>query len=78
MKPAKQYPLHFWQIHKKIYNREFAELEHGTRSAILIDRESEQAEAFFAFVHRQTVKYFEDADFSYNSNWRFKYNPHYA
>jgi hypothetical protein len=73
MKNKVHYPLHFWQIHKKIYNREFLELEGGTRWQVLNNQDGEYAEAFFAYVFRQTVKFFEDENYGYNSRYRFQY-----
>jgi len=71
---AKPMPTHFWQIHKKIYNREFLDLTGGTRWEVLHNQEGEQAEAFFAYVYRQAVKMFESEDYALNSRYRFQYD----
>lgn len=69
------YPLHFFQIHKKVYQREWLNLDRSVRGEILEDSEGLAAERFFGYVHTLAVKWFEDPNHSYNSRYRFQYNP---
>ena len=66
-------PLHFWQIHKKIYNREWLMLDYWTRKKILADTGSELASRFFKFVMELTSTEFDDEDSKLNSRFRFQY-----
>lgn len=69
------YPSHFWQIHKKVWQREWMSLERATRKEILNDTQCETAKEFFAFVHKLAVEFFEDGNHNYNSRHRFQYSP---
>tara|TARA_R110000868_G_scaffold355318_1_gene616763 strand:+ start:1185 stop:1415 length:231 start_codon:yes stop_codon:yes gene_type:complete len=66
-------PLHYWQIHKKVYNREFINLDYVSRREILADTGGDAAMAFYSYVKRQAVKFFEDETHNYNSRHRFQY-----
>lgn len=67
--------MHFWFIHKKLYKREWQNLDYRVRREILADLEGETAIGFFKYLHAATVKVFEDPEHSYNSRYRFQYNP---
>lgn len=69
------WPLHFWQIHKKVYNREWILLDRSVRYEIMADCEGPAAERFFAYVNTLAIKWFEDPDHNYNSRYRFQYSP---
>lgn len=67
------YPLHFWQIHKKVWQREWTLLEREDRREILDDQEGKMAKMFFAHVQKLAVEFFEDGNHNYNSRYRFQY-----
>lgn len=69
------YPTHFWQIHKRIYQKEWNTLDREVRRQILNDREGEMAKEFYANVHKLSVEFFEDGSQAYNSRHRFQYSP---
>jgi hypothetical protein len=67
------YPLHFWQIHKKVYQREWLLLDWWVRDRILSDIEGPDAKGFFKYVESLAVAFFEDENHNYNSRFRFQY-----
>lgn len=71
----KYYPLHFWQIHKKVWQREWLILEDWQREQIFDDAQGDGAKRFFAHVNRLAVEFFEDEKHNYNSRYRFQYAP---
>ena len=70
-----QFPQHFWQIHKKVYNREWQHLDRGYRQDILNDLEGKAAQGFFAHVQRLAISFFNDENHNYNARHRFQYCP---
>jgi len=67
------YPIHFWQIHKKVWQREWLNLDKVTRKEILNDSEHSVAKQFFAHVQKLAVEFYEDGNHNYNSRYRFQY-----
>ena len=67
--------IHFWTIHKKVYKREWQNLDRGYRSDIHNDLEGKAASGFFAHVMRLAVSFYNDESHNYNARHRFQYSP---
>lgn len=70
---SKQLPLHFFQIHKKIYWREWLTLDKTFRAEVVADREGSSAKMFYAHVQKLAEATFNDETSNLNSRYRFQY-----
>ena len=65
--------LHFHQIHKKVYNREWLTLDYYFRKEVLSDREGASARMFYAHVKKLAIEFYNDEAHNYNARYRFQY-----
>lgn len=73
MNKSSQFPFHFWQIHKKVWQREWLTLDAGQRDQIFKDADSKVAKDFYSRVQDLAINFFEDEKHNYNSRYRFQY-----
>ena len=65
--------LHFWQIHKKVYQREWLNLDYYFRKDVIANREGSEAQQFYAHVKRLAIEFYNDETHNYNARYRFQY-----
>lgn len=68
-------PLHYWQIHRKVWNREFDSLEKRFQARITDDQMSDEFEVFSAMVKAKTQAIFIDPEHILNDPYRWKVTP---
>ena len=67
---------HYWEIHKKVFNREWGYLDRRTRNRIAADvgHETHEYKSFTAWVKTEAERLFNDPDYYYNDRYRFQYS----
>lgn len=68
-------PLHYWQIHRKVWNREFDSLEYRFQAKVTDDQLSDEYQAFSAMVMAKTEAIFNDPEHTLNDPYRWKVTP---